>query len=52
MTTLYHQMWFHVFFGMILYQVVGSFIDFHVARRLEKKYKHHKKTIDDLKDLE
>ena len=39
MSNLWRQMWFHVFFGMILYQTVGSFIDYHITRRLEKKYK-------------
>ena len=30
-------MWAHVFVGMILYQVVGSVIDYEITKKLEKK---------------
>lgn len=30
-------MWAHVFFGMILYQVFGSIIDYEITKKLEKK---------------
>lgn len=32
-------MWFHVFFGMILYQIVASIIDYQVVQRLEERRK-------------
>jgi len=43
MSLIYNQMWFHVFFGMILYQVASSLIDYYVVDRLEKRRKDRKK---------
>ena len=41
-------MWFHVFFGMILYQVVSSIIDYQVVQRLEDRRKKREESSLDI----